>query len=234
MPPHIIRDTIIGPAHPGAHYALITMALSLGLTADRILFPQDLLTEEPDLFEAVLKAARKYVSIHQGETVHVLANPVETVTMARFMSEIRQNGLHPGGTMRVRTVFQELPLLDFHPTQTIWTCGDGRPWYWRSLIEIFRNFGSPRIITPPGEEQWLLNNPELAGKIQAWIDRKPSVPRVVVKHAGCGYRHWKGDPAEEREAALQECGDPNTLYLWQSGHGETWFEVLRERQSEAA
>lgn len=222
-----IRDTIVGPSHPGAHYALVTLALHLGLTADRVLFPQDLLEDDPELFEAVLKIARKYVDIHEGETLHVLANPHHTPTMARLMADVRRNGLRPGGTLKVRTEFAELPLLDFPVTHTVWACGDGRPWFWRSLIELFRHLGSPRIITPPGEEQWLLNNRGLAGRIEEWLDQKPWVPRVVVKHAGCGYRAFKGKPKEEREAALAECCDQKTLYLWQAGEGTAWFEVLR-------
>lgn len=220
-----IRDTIVGPAHPGAHYALVTMALGLGLTADRVLFPQSALAEDPDLKAAVIKLTRKYVRLHDGETVHVLARPDHTVTMSEVMTEVRKNGLAP--SMAVRTQFQELPLLDMEASHTVWTCGDGRPWFWKSMIRLFQHFGSPRIITPPGEEQWLLNQPAIAERLQHWVDRRPAVPRVVVKHQGCGYRGWKGDPAEERAAALEECCDDNTLYLWQPGEGTTWFEVLR-------
>lgn len=225
---HKIRDTIIAPSHPGFIYALIAKALRHGLLADRALFPQEALDEDSALFEAVKKIVRKYVGIHGGETVHVISRPDYTVTMARLMQEIRMNGL--SSTMRVQTEFEELPILDITPSHTVWTCGDGRPWYWRSLIELHRHLGAPRVITPPGEEQWLINNPELADSLQGWIDRQPTVPRVVVKHAGCGYRGFKGPPEEERAAALEECVEHDTLYLWQPGEGDVWFETLRERQ----
>ena len=201
------------------------MALRLGLTADRVLFPQSALAEEPELMAAIIKLTRKYVRLHAGETVHVLSRPDYTTTMAELMTEVRANGL--AAELAVRTEFQELPLLDMRASHTIWMCGDGRPWFWNSMIRIFQHFGSPRILTPPGEEQWLLNQPAIASRLQAWIDRRPKVPRMVVKHAGCGYRGFKGDPAEARAAALAECVDPDTLYLWQAGEGEVWFETLR-------
>lgn len=217
----------MGPAHPGAHYALVAMAQRLGLTADRVFFPQSAMQEDPELMAAVIKFTRKYVRLHKGETLHVLARPDYLVTMSEIMAEVQANGLAPG--LSIRTEFQQLPLLDLRASHTIWMCGDGRPWYWNSMIRVFQHFGSPRIITPPGEEQWLLNQPAIAARLQAWIDRQPAkVPRVVVKHADCGYRAWKGDPADERAAALAECVDPDTLYLWQPGKGEVWFETLRE------
>lgn len=221
---------MIGPSHPGAHYALVTMALGLELTADRVLFPQGALTENPQLLAGVVKLARKYVRLHAGETVHVLSRPDQVQTMAHVLAEIQRNGVGPG--MAVRAEFRELPLLDMEASHTLWVCGDGRPWYWQSLVRIFQYFGSPRIITPPGEMQWMRDHPEIAGQLQTWVDRQPPVPNVVVKHATCGYRKFKGTPQEEKAWVLEhECTDPNTLYLWQQGEGTVWFETLRERQT---
>lgn len=234
-----IGHTIIGPAHPGSWEPLRQKAEGLGFQADRMMMPWEILRESVGVRQAVLEAAETYLTLHEGEHVWVYARRGYGAVAGEMLEH-----LYEVGRARDIQVHPHLEFLDFEPTtptHTLLACGDGRPWFWWSLSQLHRELGAPRVITPPGEAEWLKRHPEVRTDIDAWLHEQPKAPIVVAKHGGhpdegggCGYRRvvggFAGSLADEFRVARKECDDPAVEYRWQPGFGPHASVLLRPRE----
>lgn len=243
-----ITKAIIGPAHPGAWHALMACYREIGEDTDRTLFPWELVDESPLVFNAVLKATRKFLQLHVGiETVYVFTRPGFGQVAGRMVDALYAYAAEH--QIRLRVQMEILNVNGDVPSATVFTCGDGRDVFWRTFGAVHERYGTPRIFAVPGEEQWFANNPGVAGEIDGWLRELPGrQKRVTVKHggppcapgeiySGCGYRRVAhpqlatGTPDMERAIALTECSRSDTDYLWAPGYGSELLQELRPRLS---
>ena len=240
-----IANVLIGPSHPGAHPALVACIRELG-EVDRVLLPWELLAESQLVFDGALKAARKFVRLHdQIQTVRIYTRYGYGQVAGRMADAIYAYAQEQG--LKVRVKLEMLACNGEQPTATIFACGDGREWFCREFPNLFARYGTPRIISFPGERAWMKDHPAIGTVVDEWLASLPGVPRVVVKHGGppcedggsyhgCGYRRAgnsalaRSTPQAERALALAECDEDDVEYLWAPGHGSEFLQVLRPRR----
>jgi hypothetical protein len=221
----LIRDIVVYAGRPEQHQEIFELARQCRFALDRAAFHFRLADDDPRFLENKIKGISTYSDLHDGERIHLVAGVDEWGPAQRLSDRIRTLGDRREVSVDVRLQLATAPRVS--PTAILWKCGDGRRRFWESFMALTDYFGDPLVVSLPGEEQWLRDHPLVVPKWKAWEQRQ-QLPRIVVKHANCGYRGFQGPPELEREAALNECSDPQTTYLWQPLDGNSYFEVLRE------